>query len=525
MKRLLLPAILLASPAALSAKWFEASSDHFVVYADDSSAEVKQFSEQLERFHSAMAFVLQSKQLKPSPSNRVTVFVVKNEREVRKLAGDGPRFLYAFYRPRAGSSIAIVPQIDARSGVPDFSMIALLHEYAHHFQLSVTSDAWPRWFVEGSAEFFASAKFGKDGSVMLGMPAQHRAAELFLAPDVSAKNLLDPATYRNVEGKHFDAYYGRAWLLYHYLVFEPARQGQLTAYLDLLKQGKGLSEAAGSAFGDLTKLDRDMDKYLARKSLTVLSLNAARLQPATVAIRELSAGEAATMPIRVRSRRGVSREQALELLPEARAVAARYPKDAPVLAALSEAEYDAGNDDPAIAAADAALALDPTQVNAYIQKGYALFRKADKADDRAKAFREAQAPFLALNKIENDHPIPLIYYYLSFQKRGMKPNANATDALAHASALAPFDPSLRFMLIQQQIHDKQYDAAMANLEPLAFNPHGGPGAEMARKLLDALKSGQNLDGPEGALLMQIQTPTIEPEPKEDGKEQPKAKAK
>jgi tetratricopeptide (TPR) repeat protein len=189
-----------------------------------------------------------------------------------------------------------------------------------------------------------------------------------------------------------------------------------------------------------------------------------------------------------------------------------------VLAALAEAEHDAGNDDQAIVAADAALALDPRQVNAYVQKGLALFRKAETATDKTQAYRAARAPFLALNKIENDHPLPLIYYYLAFGKRGVKPSETAVNALERAAELAPFDLGLRFMLAWQAISDKQADKAIANLTPLAYNPHGGQSAEMARKLLNRVKSGEPLDSLDpAALSAEMEAAEAEPAGEPDGK--------
>src|SRR5687768_18162969 len=101
-------AALLAADAA-RADWLEASSPHFVVYADDSERDIRRFSEQLERYHAGMARVTGRTLPPPSPSNRVTVFVVKSEREMRRLSGN--RMIAGFYIPRAGGSVAFVPRI------------------------------------------------------------------------------------------------------------------------------------------------------------------------------------------------------------------------------------------------------------------------------------------------------------------------------------------------------------------------------------------------------------------------------
>jgi len=84
-----------------------------------------------------------------------------------------------------------VPNIRLTSGETDFSLTILLHEYAHHFLLSSSRFAMPRWLDEGAAEFFASAKFERDGTVGIGRPAYHRAAEIAYARDVKVEELLD----------------------------------------------------------------------------------------------------------------------------------------------------------------------------------------------------------------------------------------------------------------------------------------------------------------------------------------------
>lgn len=496
--RLLLAACLLTIlPGTARAAWHEASSGHFVVYADDSESRVRTFAQQLERYHAALELVTRGKSPAPSPSNRVTVFVVYSEREVRRLYGENSKYVGAFYIPRAGASVAIVPRVStagASRGDLQYSMIALLHEYAHHFLISSNAFAMPKWFSEGGAEFFASADFANDGSVGIGRPAQHRAGELYFARDVTAAELLDPEAYeKRNRGKGYDAFYGKSWLLYHYLTFGQMREGQLARYLTLLVQGKSSREAGLEAFGPFDKLERELEAYLDRARMRYARLPADKLAIGPIQIRALTTGEAAMMPIRIRSQRGVDREQALKLITEARAVAARFPDEAAVQTALAEAEYDSGHPAEAIAAADRALALDRTRVNAYIQKGYALFRQAAESDDPA-AYAKARAPFVALNRLENDHPLALFYYYLSFERAGQKPPRLAVDGLDRAVQLAPFDFGLRMTLAMRYLHDGQPDWARQHLAPVAYSPHGGPLAERAKQVLARLDADPKWDG-------------------------------
>lgn len=479
-------ALALGLSVPAQADWHVAESDHFVVYADDRAKDVHEFAEALERYHSAMSLLQMRENTKPSPSNRVTIFVVGSEGKIRKLAGENAKNVAGFYIPRAGASRAFVPEINMRGRETDFSVTVLLHEYAHHFLISAAPYAMPRWVNEGAAEFFASAKFEKDGGLQIGAPAYHRAAELAFAKDVSVEELIDPELYEKNKGKRFDAFYGRAWALYHYLYFNKERSGQLRNYMVGIAEGKAPRTAAIDAFGDLDTLQKEVDRYIDQRRMNVWTLDADMLPTNPVTVRQLSEGEGEVMPLRIRSQRGVDREEALALLPEIREIAAEYPRDAAVLTALAEAEYDAGNDDEAIAAADRALAIDPNRKNAYVQKGYALFRQAASATDEDAAYAAAMAPFSALNRLENDHPIPLMYYYRSFVERGEEPNENARLALEQAMQFAPFDKSLRMNAAMMQASEGKIAIARQTIAPIANDPHGGGLAQTARRFYEAM---------------------------------------
>jgi tetratricopeptide (TPR) repeat protein len=493
-------AIGLIAPEEGRAEWLQASSPHFVVYAEDSEHDLRVFSERLERYHAAMALLTNTQAPDPSPSNRVTVYAVKNETEVRKLYGGGKNsYLGGFYLPRAGGSLAIVPNIQGTGDMPQWSMIVLLHEYAHHFLIGSSSIAMPRWVSEGGAEFFASASFEKDGSIWVGRPANHRAGELHFARDVRAIDLIDAESYEKRAGGGYDAFYGKSWLLYHYLTFDKERSGQLGRYLRLIQGGKPSKAAGLEAFGDLGKLESDLDRYLAKSRMTAFHLPPDMLKMGKVETRRPTAGETVMMPVIIRSKRGVDDKQAAALLIEARAVAARFPEDAAVSAALAEAEYDADHDKEAIAAADTAIRIDPGQTNAYVQKGLALFRMAEGGSDPA-AFTRARAAFVALNRKEPDHPLPLIYFYRSFVEQGRTPPDIAVQGLERASELAPFDFGLRMNLARQMLRDGRQPLARQMLAPVAYNPHGGSFALAAQKMIDRIDHDPKWNG-EGADAM------------------------
>ncbi len=487
------------SPSPAHAEWYEASSDHFVIYADDKESDIRRYAENLERYHSAMEYLTGKKFEKPSPSNRVVIFVVGSQRELQKIAGGQSRNIAGFYVPRAGASRAFVQDIRNKNGYPDFSTIVLLHEYAHHFLISSQRFEMPRWLGEGMAEFFAAATFEKDGGVLIGRVARHRAGELFYAQDVSVRELLDHDLYEKNKGKRYDAFYGRSWLLYHYLTFNPERRPQLRKYQTAIVEGQTSIEAANEAFGNLDQLQRELDQYMRGRRFMQLTLPSTDLPVGNIAFRKLPEGEAEMMPLRIRSQRGVNAEQAAELVVKVREVAAKYPGNPGVLAALAEAEFDSGNDAAAIAAADRAIAIDPKRTNPYVQKGFAMFRMAANAEDadaKEAAYEAAMEPFSKLNTLENDHPLPLVYYYRSYTERGATPPENARHALERAAQLAPFDKVLWFNVAVMQMQEGKIALARESLQPIANDPHGrgrAAGAKSLIALLDETAEGTSLN--------------------------------
>lgn len=467
--------------ATAKGEWLEASSDHFVIYGDQKDKALKEFSERLERFHAAMAYLYKTPRTKPSPSNRVTIFVVASAAKVRKVTG---RYVSGTYIPRAGSSVAVIPRL--RRVPPDFDPSGgtiLYHEYAHHFmRTSLTNRVHPRWLVEGFAEFFARVTFKPDGSVQLGAPAYDLAMELTYARKVPIRSLLDYDG--GVDSRSgYDSFYGQSWVLFHYLQMAPERAAQTSKYEQLLAEGRSALAAAEGAFGNLQQLEKDMDSYLRSPQLKIWILPGAVLDAGTVTVRKLRAGEAAMMPMAIESRVGVTPEEARGLVPKARKVADQYPDDPAVLTALAEAEFDAGNDDAAIAAADRALAIDPKQINARIQKGYALGRKVRSGTLPNESWKDVRIEFLKANKIENDHPVPFVQFYLGYLAQNQPPTRNAIDGLERAMELAPFDATVRWLVAQQMVSDKRFKEAAQTLAPLAYSPHPDEHADMARKLL------------------------------------------
>ncbi|NNM76052.1 hypothetical protein HJG53_03910 [Sphingomonas sp. ID1715] len=493
MRKLFCSLVLLATTTPAHATWRVAESAHFIIYSEDKADNLREFAEELERYDAGMRVLRNIPPTSDSPGNKLTIFAVSSVGAVQKLAG-GNGLIAGFYNPRAGGSVAFVPRRMSGGRGELNAEEVLRHEYAHHFMFRNMPAAFPIWFSEGFAEFNSTARVQPDGSIDFGLPAQHRSMELFWLGSLPIETLLQPDVTK-LSGTQTLLLYGRGWLLTHFLSMSVERKGQLGKYLQAVNAGKSSLDAAKEAFGDLKRLDAQLDSYK-RAKMTYLRLPASKIAIGPVTVRELSEGAEAMVPVFFRPRKGVTPEEAKSLVGTARKVAARYPDDLFVLLRLAEAEFDAANLVEAEAAADRALAKDPNSLDALLYKGrVAVARLArDKSTD-AKAWTEARRWFTRANRADSSAPEPPVEFYQSFVAQGIEPTANAAAGLKAALSLAPEDWRLRFVVARQMLREGKAAEARTTLAVAAYGGHSEGASAFATTLIGAIDKG----GAAGAL--------------------------
>lgn len=485
MCRVLSVLLLLMLPAAARADWYEASTRHFVVYSDQRPERLREFTAELEKFDMAVRKLGGWTDESVARPNRLTVYVVAGRDVVARLAGN--RFVAGFYKPRAGGNFAVVPLRSGTGAQTDLDAESILfHEYTHHLMWSISPHTvYPTWFVEGFAELFATADFERNGGVALGRPPQYRARTLMRGNALPVDRLLRADTLKLTDEQR-NALYGRGWLLTHYLMIAGNRPGQLGAYLGALNAGKSPGEAA-QAFGDLTALDAELERY---KRGRISAYLVEGLPQVEVALRPLTPGEAATMAVRIRSKNGVNARTAPGVLADARAAAAPFPNDAGAQLVLAEAAFDARDYAAAQAAADRAIAADADATDGWLYKAMAQMALARQVRHRSRETLNAIRKTIAqANKLEPDDPKLLIAFYRSFIDFGMPPSENARLGLARAFELAPQDDRLRFNTARMFLAVGNKVEARRLLAPLAYDPHGKGLAPRAAAMIATIDRG------------------------------------
>ncbi len=482
--------LLAAVPATAADKWIEAKSDHFIVYSEGTEADARTLATNLERLDGALRMIrgMSTVSKEVPDATKLTVYQFGATSDIGMLAGQ--RGVAGFFIPRAGRSVAFVPLkqdrdtgLGTRTDGRDIDPAKVLfHEYAHYFMYQHSAAAYPFWYSEGFAELFGTLQL-TDNGFNLGEPPEHRVSTLKSSP-VDVRKLFDPPK----EGDYslVQRQYAQGWLASSYLTFEPSRKGQLADYLRRLIAGEANLTAAEQAFGDLDKLQNELNAYM-KGRVRAMGVTYSNFVPPKVAVREVTPGEAAQMRMHIRSSRGVTRGTARGMVGQARALAAQYPTSLPVLLAATEAEFDAENYPEAEDMAKRALAVDPQSEKAQL---YVAGVHLERAKTDPAAFGAARAAYVAANNANPNHPEALAGYYRTFVLAGETPPEDALIALEKSFELAPFDSETRMTLAHRLLLENRDKEALILLAPITNDPHSGKRAERYRALVDKLKAGE-----------------------------------
>ena len=486
---------LVLAPSQAMAEWYEAKTNHFIIYSQQKPEELRHYAAQLERFDSGVRAVRLMNDPPPTSTNRLTLYVVRDAEDVADALGAQGSGIAGVYFGRASGPVSIANSEPKRSKLVLDGRTVFFHEYLHHLMLQDASAAYPTWMTEGYAEFFATAEFRDDGSVEFGIPPHYRGWELRLLDSLPLSHMLG-GIYHQVTGQEWVSQYSHGWLLAHYLAFEPSRRGQVTRYVSLIQTGMPALDAAKQAFGDLKQLEKELRRYRGRDTLPTRIIPAEMIKVGPVEVRALPDDEQALVPLRIKLEARGDAGTARRVAGSAQSVSAKFTRSPAALELLARAEFQAKRFAEASVAAEQALAINPNAFKALIYKGRSQLELAKK-DPKSADWSAIRRWFTKANRLDVNAPEPLMFYYETFVEQGAAPPTQAVDGLLFAMDLVPQDDDLRLMAVRQLLRNEDPADAKAAFAPIAFHPHSGKTKRRNLEIMDKITSGDS----QGALLL------------------------
>jgi len=545
-------------PPEMSA-WRMAETEHVLVYAKGGDQDVARTAAGLERLHFLLSILL-NRVDKADDTLKLRVFLIGDTAGFDQLRLGHARFQQGpfprafphdlYYDPRDDGAVLAAPLVPDRIELQRGQDLASLDQitsdgtgvthlfagangavahgvkaneiastrsaeaglyagFARHFLLTYFPAAYPRWYLEGFGEIFATADMSSDGRIEYGRAPDNYWAAIDLFGGYPLKDVLDG---RYLRGKTSLTGWTpfHAWALAHLLFFSDEWKAPLHDYLAAVARGAPADEAA-RALGDPARLQKAWRSYHGRKvPYEILSYPAARFPDPIVrrltveeadyvkgrlvlgARTEIPAGpDSDATPAeaeRLAAERTATLARREQWLAELREAAARAPGRVGPQLLLAEGACRSGEATTCATAAGAALAAAPANRIALTWNGAGALETAlaAPAETRGPALGAARREIVRANRADSEATVPLIAYYTSYADAGEPAPPPALAGLLKADDSVPASPAIALRVGEALAARGDAEGARRALLPVAAGAYASPERDRARAALARL---------------------------------------
>jgi tetratricopeptide (TPR) repeat protein len=476
-----------------AAGWMRAETEHFVLHAEGGEPALRQRAVQLERFHEAALLMLGIADGKARTSRRFDVVMLRDTDALNAIRpGMGKNYAGVYMQCADGSAAFAAETSRQRQAEDDFGQVVLFHEVAHRVMFEYANRIYPRWFVEGFAEYMGRTTLNGD-RVTFGNAPPDVDAKL-AGQWVSGRVMSWPELLRATSGdpKTEGDFYFKSWLLTHYLFNDSTRAQQLNHYLDRLAGGEDAVEAFEAATGLKAA---DLQPLLRRYARTAaaLRMSGREVRPVEVKVTPLSEAQGEVLLQATTLRVCPAKSHGETLLAGLRKLRQQRESPVPELRlALARAELLFG--DPAAAQSElaAVLAANDADFEAHHLMGRVLTAQASAqvGEQADESYNEARAHYFSAYRLNKVDAPNLYRMALALSRRGQ--DASLLNAARGARALEPTVPEYAFFEAQVDLQAGDRERAVRALRPLASNPHDAAFAARMRSVIGAIEAGKSM---------------------------------
>ena len=421
--------------------WIKAESTHFIVYSDNSEADIRDYVGKLETFDQLTDKIYSTIGDSELPDYRKTTFYY-----LRDVSDIGP------FRsnPRYGLSPVMTcmfeddqlysVKTDSASkakdpGYVDYDLAYLYLDYTRHKTVKYFSYTLPAWADMGLTYYFMTVNIQGD-KVIVGQPFPD-LLHTFSDHTITTQQLVP---FDALIGGHlprvFDmnTYHLQTWMLVSYFMSDPLRKAKFVDYLEKVGAGEestaAFKEATGMSAADFTAIFNDyMTKGSPQFTYPYKAGAAADIIVTPVALYSQPLPLLASM---VKS--CPSAADGRQFLASAQDVAAKFPDDdlAQTVFAIAEVNFgDLKGEGPsaALSVLQKRLAVEPDDFDARLLLGRLYLSLAEDGADRDANYVKARQELVKAYNLDPTSA-PLLYFYVMSQRNlAGFPDDNAVAAL------------------------------------------------------------------------------------------------
>jgi TPR repeat protein len=259
----------LATPAlaAESRPWVEARSANFTVVSDAGTREARRIASRFEQIRDVFHGLWPKARL--GTGEPTLILAAKDEASLKELLPEffekkgATRVSGVFFRTAELQYVALRADVgDELQGMNPYHV--LYHEYVHAI-VDLNFESMPLWLGEGLADYWGNT-IVRDDAIHQGRAIAYYVQLLRERGPMPLRALLkvDHKSPEYNENERASVFYAQSWALVHFLLTDTQGTGpaQINNFLGLLGKGMSEDDALVRAFGDLSRLEKDLNDYI-----------------------------------------------------------------------------------------------------------------------------------------------------------------------------------------------------------------------------------------------------------------------
>lgn len=476
--------------------WLKAQSDHFIFYSEASEDITREYLGALEAYHHYLGLFLPGTK-KEANDTPFTVYFLNSSSDFKKIWPEAASNVAGFVTYCEDGMFAVSSlernRIDKNSDLfkrtANSSLIVLFHEYAHEFMLRYAGASFPKWFVEGFAEYYSTMRFNPNGEVLIGVPDSERVWSLSqFKSDYSAiiqENLNINSSQQSAE------VYAQYWILTHYLLSSPQLADKLNQYFSKRIDNKDRLQLFEQIFGIKSK---DIYQLLENYQRSQARMNLLQLPPPPkidIQIEKLSNSVSNSILLEAAILRCPDQEQSLVINKKLEQYLKQSPNEVYLQDLFMRSGITSGSHKSAIAHFKKRTEDFPNNSDYWYYLGRAILEESQNNTKNVQEAKlqlsEARAAFLQSYKLKPGFPPNLFYLSLSAQDPN-NPDIDSVNSGIEAYLLEPSIPEYSLNAIRLEILSDQYEYAKQDLEMLIGRAHLDFDKSALNKTLEAINN-------------------------------------
>ncbi len=465
-------------------KWVKAESKNFIVYSNIPEHHALAYTKKLEQFRYIISGFYNINKDNSSHNDKFEIYLLRHRGQFEIIYPNIRSGIAGFVRNCPTGTYAyshfdgekITEAKDIKVQEENLSLNIIFHEYTHLFMFQNSTVYYPKWFIEGYAEYYSTMRISGDRAVV-GMALSLRSISILsLGTTIDYKYILKNKLSKRQDNEFLMSFYAQSWLLTHYLMADPERLKKLKQYFAEINEGKDEIETFERIFAiKLENLSYVLKAYYL-KDIRATIYRVSSMPEPVVEITNMPKSADNLLLLNAAAINCPKQDYKPKLLSMIEKEAAKFPNDDYAKMVLANAYIYVGPEEKAVDFYKTYTATNPNDAKGFFNLGltYYLMAKNNKFlpnETYESQIKLARSLFGKSYKLNPANAVNLYHFSITGPNTGIKPDESSYNAALEAYLSYPLLYQYAYNAMIMQLRNGDLEDVKFTMQSVTSNPH------------------------------------------------------